>query len=436
MLKAILYLALAAFGIGVTFLSPFAGIVTCLEAYLLNPTVLTAADGGFRYQLVCTLALILSWLIHRPGSLDPVGREVWIPRFLWTFVAVGALSALWAVASADVAIDSIYELFKTVLLVGLIIRLIQTERQMSIVVTAMIIGVWHAAFLHVFGVRWGYVYGAFGKEFGVLSDPQTGVMISFVPLLILSAMFGTKAQKILSWCALPFVLDSIIETYERTALVGIAAELALILIYLPRRITLRLIPVLAAAAGLFIFRLTPPDYWTKMSTILTPHEEASAESRFIVGNASWRMFLDYPFGVGYRNYMYVSPRYLPDEVLTTVDDRRLRSAHNSYAEILCDTGIQGFIPWIASFVSAVFLLRRVRRQPGSEGISAIQVYAMAFEVGLYGWAAGGLTQDYQEVDPAYWFVGFAVVLAKLYRRSTSLEAEEPEGVEELAVAGT
>jgi hypothetical protein len=418
MLKAILYVGLAVFGIGATFVSPFAGVITCLETYMMNPSALTLTDGGFRYQLFCSLALILSCLVYRPNGLRRVGNDVWVMRLLWLFVAIAALSSLWALVSSSVAIDAAYEVFKTVLLVGLLVRVISSEKQMSIVIIALIIGAWHAAFLHVFGVRWGYVYNQFGKSSGVLSDPQTGVMILFVPLLILCTMYGTRVQKILSWCALPFVLDSIVETFERTALVVLAVECSLLVIYLPKRVTLRLLPVTLAAVGLFVFRLTPPDYWDKMATILTPHQETSADQRFIVGHASRQIFMDYPFGVGYRNYMFVSPRYLPEDSLTTFVGQQARSPHNSFAEILCDTGVEGFIPWITAFGWAIVLLRRVRRHARSAQISALQAYAMAFELGLYGWAVGGLTQDYQEVDPAYWFVGFAVVLARLCQEKT------------------
>ena len=435
MLKAILYLGLALFGITWTFISPFAGVITCIEAYLMNPSALAMTDGGFRYQLFTSVALILSWMIRRPPGLPRMGTEVWVMRLMWMFTAVGALSALWAVASAAVAIQTVYEVFKTVLLVALMVRLIQTERQMSTVVTALIVGAWHAGFIHIFGVRWGYAYTSMGKEFGVLPDPQTGVMVMFVPLVILVAIFGTRTQRVLAWCALPFVLDSIVETYERTGLVAVGFQGVLLLFYLPKRITLRLLPVIFAAGLLFTFRFTPKDYWEKMTTILNPHAEASANGRFAINEASQRMFIDYPWGVGYRNYMYVSPRYLPNELLTDVGEQRLRAAHNSYYAILCDTGIEGFLPWIGAFGCAILLLRRIRRHIDPHNLSPVHVYAMAFELGLYGWAVAGWTQGYQEVDPAYWFAGFAVVLARLSAASRAEgRGEQLAASDEMALA--
>jgi O-antigen ligase len=141
------------------------------------------------------------------------------------------------------------------------------------------------------------------------------------------------------------------------------------------------------------------------------------------------MFLDYPMGVGYRNYPYVSPRYLPDGVLTAVGEQRVRSAHNSYFTVLCETGIIGFIIWTSMFVLAIRLFRRLRKRNKGKAASEVAIYGMAFEVGLYGWAIGGWTQAYHEVDPAYWFVGCAVILTRLLREQSPAE-EGAEVVEQ------
>lgn len=417
MLKAIFYIGLTLLGVLATLITPFAGVVTGIESYMMNPPAITGGDdGGFRYQLVATVALLISFLIYRPKPVAEIGREVWIMRLLWIFVAIGALSSLWAVVSSDLAINTLYELLKTVIFVAIMVRLVRDERHLSFVVTALIVGAFHAGFMHILGIQWGYVYRGFGREVGVLPDAQTGVMILFVPLLVVTAIYGSRFQKVLAWCAMPFVLDSIVNSYERTGLAAIALQALLLLFYLPRRITFRLLPALLVAGGLLIFRFTPPDYWEKMGTILHPHEEASANSRFVVNAASWQMIRDFPWGVGYHNYPFVSPRYLPDEFLTSVGEERVRAAHNSFFTVLCDTGVEGFTVWILAIGGALLLLRRVRKNIKASAMTSLDAYSIALELGLYGWLLGGWTQDYQEVDPAYWFIGLSVVLIRLARR--------------------
>lgn len=41
---------------------------------------------------------------------------------------------------------------------------------------------------------------------------------------------------------------------------------------------------------------------------------------------------------------------------------------------------------------------------------------MGIELGYYGWLMGGITMAEHEVDPAYWFVAFAVVLTRLHHQ--------------------
>jgi O-antigen ligase len=409
MLKLVLYLILTAVGVAGSLVSPAVGVIACIDAYLLNPAAIQMENYGIRFQLIATVAFLLGFLIHRPQAVQKVGREGGLAVALWVFVAVGALSSLWAVVSSANALNDIYEMFKTVLLATMLIRAITDERQMRWVIIACILGVWHAAALHVFGVRLGFISSALGREEGVLPDYQTGVMVLFVPLLVLLAMLGSKTERILSWLALPFVLDSVVGTYQRAGFVCLAAEGLLFAILVPRRITFRLLPVLAITATLFAFRFTPENYWKWVGTITRPREEASANSRFAVDDASIRMFLDYPMGVGYRNYPDVSPRYLPKDLLTG----GRRSAHNSFFAILCETGIFGFIPWICAFGGAIWLMRRLRRSRDGGNLDNLAMYALGIELGLYGWMVGGLFHAMHEVDPAYWFVGFAVVLTRL-----------------------
>ena len=429
MIKAVLYLGLTAIAILATFINPFIGVIACIEAYLMNPTAISMDDGQFRYQLWTSVAFIISCLIYRPRPLPRVGREDWVLQCVWAFVAVGALSALWAQVSADVALTEIWEVAKIVVIVSLFVRVIRTEKQITVVMFALVAGVLHASFLHIFGTRWGYVNAALARGEGVLPDSQTGVLILFAPLIILLAMFGSRREKILCWIALPFVLDSVVNTYERTGFTALIVEFLLVFLYVPKRQKRQLIPVMVAGLGLLLVRFAPADYWERMATIANPHEEASADSRFEINDASWRMFLDHPMGVGYRNYPYTSPRYLGRGMLTKdVEGELVRSAHNSYFTVLCETGVFGFGFWIAAFGGTILMLRRIRKRVGPN-MGPLEYYATGLEIGLCGWAIGGWVQSYHEVDPAYWFVGFAIVLFRLQHQRQAESADEVNALE-------
>jgi hypothetical protein len=427
MIRLAFYLLLTVVGLCATLVSPFAGAVTSLSSYLLNPPVITQEAWGIHYQQWTTLAFIVSFLIHRPRRLTPVRHEGRLLVLLWIFIGIGALSATWAVVSAQTALTAINEMFKTMLVTSLLVCVIHTERQMSILMTACLVGVFHASVAQTFGVRFGYVPAAFGAEFGVLPDTQSPVIVLFVPTLVITAMTATsKWERALSWFILPFALNSVVCSYRRTYFLALVFQLSLILLLLPKRILLKILPALIAGVCLFVFRLTPPDYWQRMQTIENPTQESSANERFIVSGASLRMLLDHPMGVGYRNYPDVSPRYLPAWILT--DGRR--SAHNSFFSIACETGFLGFGVWISAFIGAIFLCRRIRKKANFAHLTKVDIYAMGIEIGLYGWFLGGLTEADHEVDPAYWFVALAIILTRLqFQRLCDMEAESEERIE-------
>lgn len=425
MLKFIFYLSLTAVGLIATFRTPLAGAMAALAAYLLNPAVIVGEDYGVRFQLLTTVAFLLSWLLYRPQGLAPAGRESAPLLALWLFVSIGFLSSFWAVYSSRQALDAIFEVFKTVLLISVLVRVVRDERDMAWVMITCLVGAFHAALAHTFGVRFGYISNAYGREFGVLPDGQTPVMVLFTPLALLMAMLApTRKERLLSWFVLPFVLNSVVSTYMRTGFVSLAMQVSLIFLFLPKRIFLRMLPVMVAGLSLFLFRLTPEDYWQRMGTLRAPREEASANSRFVINEASRRIFMDYPMGVGYRNYLDVSPRYLPQEFLT----EGRRSAHNSFFSVICETGVFGFAAWLSAFLGAAWLCRRIRKRADLSNLTRVDIYAMAIEIGLYGWLVGGWFQADHEVDPAYWFVAFAVILTRLHRQfEAQKQNAEPEG---------
>jgi O-antigen ligase len=409
MLKAAFYLGLTGIGIIAALFSPLAGAIACIEAYLFNPKALSFQDWDFRYQLCTTVAFIIGLLIHRPRPAERVNREATILWLVWAFLGVCVLSATWAQVTPSASLDAASDLAKTVLMATALLWAIRSESDLSWLMTAFLVGVLHAGLLHTFGFRLGFLNVVQDRDLGVLIQGQSQVMAMFVPLLIVMIVSGTRIQRLLAAVALPFAMNSIVKSYQRTSFLALLVDAILLLLFLPRRIVLRLLPVFAVAAGVFMLRLTPENYWNWMKTIEDPNNEASAASRFTVAHASWQIFQDYPLGVGYKNYQYVSPRYLPAESLT----EGRRSSHNSYFTVLCEMGVQGFVPWSGAILIALFKLRRIRKTSDPKNLRPAEYSAVAIEIGLYAWLVTGLFGDQSNLDPAYWFLALTVVLVRL-----------------------
>jgi O-antigen ligase len=319
--------------------------------------------------------------------------------------------------------------------VALFLPVIRSERDMTVIVWACLVGVAHAAFMHVIGTKIGWAppsHGAAGFDAGVLIEYQGVVLILFVPTLILNGIYARRWYgRLFCWAALPLVLNSIVNTYMRTVFVGLLLEVVLILVVLPKRLLWTLIPVIGFGLGFFLFVMTPPDYWERIGTIFQPKQEASAASRFVITEASLKMLRDYPLGVGYRNYPDVSPQYLDETYLTYCDDGiARRSAHSTYFSVLCETGVLGFAIWVAVVVGALVVFRKLRKSIDPQNITLTDIYGLGFEIGIYGWLIGGFTSSLHEVDPAYWFMGFGIILWRLKHQKREQDPATSSGDDE------
>jgi O-antigen ligase len=424
MIKLAIYLLLTLFGILAGFFNPVAGGVSCILGYLFNPAALELPVSGIQYQQYVSIAFLAGVIMKWRPALPPVGKEGNVLIFLWAFTAIAITSASWAVYSQQVALMQVFELFKTILFATLLQRVIRSERHVRILGIAFAVGILHAGLMHVLGHRLGFVGSAHIREYGVLPDGQTSVMLLFIPLLLIMAATGKGFERILAFVTLPVALDSLIGTYQRAALVGVVGEIAL-LVFLGGYKTDRLLaPRFLVGGVLVLFRCTPDDYWAWMSTIMTPTQEASANSRLVINKASARMFLDHPIlGVGYRNYIFMAHLYLPEAYLT---DGHMRAAHNSFFTVLCETGLFGFIAWIGGLGMSVVLLRRIRKgRDGGPKDNVVALYALGMEVGLYGWMINGCFVSEHEVDPAYWFMALAIAMVRVQHQ---LKLSSAEGV--------
>ncbi len=411
MLKSIAYLLLFLLGIGATFSSSLWGGVSVILAYLLNPIVVSRELPLQRFQFYTAIAFILSTMMYPKSRLQSIWHDRMVFRSLGCYAVVCMLTSLWATDMLW-SFEHAFDFNKTLLIAWLLTTIVHDERGIRILLFASLIGSLHAAFMHTLGVDLDWVSKKFADEYGTLPDMQAPVMLLLLPLFLLIAIFGRNGyQKLLGWVGLPIVLNSIVESYQRAYFVGLLAECLFLLLFLPKKIALRLTPVLTMAVILYVTVLTPANYWSWMDTINRPAQEGSASSRFDLYKASAEMLRDHPMGVGYRCYIFESHNYLPASYFD--EEHPNKAAHSTFCTVACETGVLGFAFWSVSIALALWLLRRIRKAANTANPDQIDIYAMGIELGLIGWLVGGFFHSDHQVDPAYWFLAFAVVLHRL-----------------------
>jgi hypothetical protein len=423
MLKTLLYGSIASLGVIVALFSPLYGAVAVIESYMLHPTIYSPELKTVRLQLVTALAFLVGYVVHAPRGLPRVDDEAKLFRIMCLYTGLALASSVWAVRYPDIAFSFAFGLAKTVFVTLLLVNVAKSPRDVSTLLWAILIGVSHAAFMHTIGAKLGYLPEDLHRdEHGALPDFQGSIMVMFFPSFLLVGLFCKSWWK-RSFCllSLPLIADSIVNTYQRTFVVAAAVQGLYLLINAPGRAKVKIAAVMAAGAVTAAALFMPEDYWQRLQTIKTYKSEASAASRFTIADASMRMLKDYPFGVGFRNYQYVSRNYLPGDSLTfdPKTGERVRAAHNTWFAVACDTGILGIFLFCATFFGTWRLLRKTRLISRADPYDELALITFGLETGLIGWAVAGLFQTLSEDDPVFWTVALAVLLYRARHMSLS-----------------
>jgi O-antigen ligase len=309
-----------------------------------------------------------------------------------------------------------------VLFSWLLVKIVQTEKDLRIVIWVTMAGILYTSFMGYWGEQWDWIDKT---EIGIATGGTGTHIMMFFPMLIIMVLFGKTWEKLASCLVLlvVFIFMPALPDGLRSTFLALVTSMVFFVIFAPARIRAKSIVPFAVAAVLFIFVFAPPGYLEEMATILEPSSESSAASRSVINEASYQIIADYPWGIGYNNYSLVSLPYIPEEYLSNVGTR---DAHNSYLKVACEFGVAGFLIWIAIFFTAWIYFRKVRKtmakdQPPTQ----LQLYALAFEVGLIGITLSIYTHNYNDLDTLYWFVALSCILFNIHSREKKEEAPPP-----------
>ncbi|MGA1840807.1 MAG: O-antigen ligase family protein [bacterium] len=122
-------------------------------------------------------------------------------------------------------------------------------------------------------------------------------------------------------------------------------------------------------------------------------------SRIDCIKAGIQMFFDYPFfGVGIGNYPYIYPKYAPSEA-----ERTTRYAHNTYIQILTETGLIGFIFFIAGILLNFLALGRIKRLTIEKGDEFLYKVSNLLEISFVAFLIASFFVSAASVD-IFWII--------------------------------
>jgi len=215
---------------------------------------------------------------------------------------------------------------------------------------------------------------------GIWANPNEDAygLVILIPIAATLAMKSRWPLRIGLAAAIATYLLAIYVTYSRGALLGLIAVLGLAG-WKQKSPMVRTLMVLGLA-GLVLFGSM---YWQRRQSFNDISNDTTVNERIGTFVAGLRMFQASPLvGIGPGDSMFAYPIYAPEYARCGCQQQLV--VHNSFIQVLSETGIVGFLPFMALLGFSLFHVRKLDK-------GELGPYAIALEVSLWGFMVCSLS---------------------------------------------
>jgi probable O-glycosylation ligase (exosortase A-associated) len=373
---------------------PRIGMYGYLWYDLMRPDVLAfVEDSENIYSFLIAVFLLIS-MVLRFMDLFNVFRNPFSLSILLLQIPI-ALS-VWFAVEPLLSYPRYNFYIRMIVIVVLIPAVVFTERHLPTLMLVITLSLGVVAVKYgLFGVVYGGV--ELVKGYGpILADSNfvALAMATVIPLCWYSLpLVPFKWMKPLLIFMIAMAIAGVIMTNSRGSSIAMAVGILLILMRTKQRVAL-LMMVLAFFGGTMM--LVREMFVARISTLANYEEEASAASRIWHAKAALAMTADYPlFGVGFggMNYAALSTSY-------SSQVSGLHVVHNSYLQMLVDSGIIAFLLYTGVLIYGIVWTGRTAKhlQETSPQTSSI---ARGIQIALVVFAVGSTFYSCQRMDLVY-----------------------------------
>jgi len=372
--------------------------------YANTPFVLPAAEVVRPAKVVAGLALFA--LIGETLFGQRKLRLAWPEGgLLIAFLAAAGLScvsALWP----GYAVDGVEDLAKMALAYFFLVNCVNTERGLRGVMWIMVIGGLFPAAGTLKNYLTGNMFEGRAAWLGIFANPNEVAysLVILLPLAVyLASPRGWGPRLILLSISILFVA-AIYVTFSRGGLVGLAAVIALCAWRKKNRWMQGALLVLLVAGMMFASR-----FWSRGEDFSQLDNDVSLQQRVATYEAASSMFLDHPLlGVGFACSVVAWPLYAPEGM----NSKGALVTHNTFLQVLSETGVLGFVPFVLLLGFSLYQSRKLALQPATADMGA------AVEVAIWGLVVCGMSGGYVLTWFPYLLLGLAAAARRISKEST------------------
>jgi putative inorganic carbon (HCO3(-)) transporter len=390
----------------VALVRPRVGVYGYIWFAVMRPDVLAFAEDQYPFSLILAAATVIGSIRYLPDFRLLFATR--IARWLLVLQIPLFLSYIFAVRQdlSEPNYVSFVKMMAVPFLIPVLIREEEHLRRLLLVIACSI------SFVGARYGLWALVHGGVvligGYGEGMLSDNNLlalGLTMG-VPLCWYSRQMTDNF--ILKWIMLAMACLSaaaVVMTNSRGGSVALGVVVLLIVFRSKRRMAGVLVAALFLGAVIYLIR---DEYLARMATLEHATDEASAASRLTHAGVAFRIWKDHPIlGVGFGglNYLVLAERYSNGEVQGHV-------AHNSYLQMLVDSGFFAFLIYGGLLAGTVIWLGR--KSGGSRNIRLIR---LALQTSIIAFMIGGTFYSCQRYDLPYILLLCAASLAGMSSES-------------------
>ncbi len=433
-MRDLIVLSIVFLSVPIALFRPYYGVLVWVWIAYFNPHRFTWTYA-YNFPVAMTIAIptLIGIFFARQLNRRFLVREMVLLSLLWIWFGIVLLNAMHTPAFAGHVADAIFEMnrvSKALLMTYVMALLVTSEKKLKylVLVTAFSFGIL-AIKGAVFGLRTAGAERVWGPPDSFIADNNGFALALNMTLPFLFYLARAESNR---WLRLALNIAffggiiSVVLTYSRGGLLGLAAVLGLI--SLKSRYKVAGVAMLLIT-GVAIVTFAPGAWMDRMSTLQSNAQgehDGSAEERIVTWQTGLRFVQDYPLmGGSFQTlpdaaiFQRYQPRPLPNGF-------RSSGPHSIWIQTVSEQGIVGLILFTLMIGSSLLTFRSVRRRARQAAALQWMVpYTQMFEVGLLGFLVSGTFLGLAYFDLFYQFIASAALIKILYRREAlALSASE------------
>jgi putative inorganic carbon (hco3(-)) transporter len=422
-------LAIILLSASVALFSPYYGILVWTWIAYFNPHRYGwGVAHNFQVAMVVAVPTLAGCLFARK-NLHIFIREAVLLALLWMWFVFTTLYIAKVPAFAGHTQDArlhLEQVSKILLMTFVTILLVTSKERLRILVLVIVASFgFRALFAAIFFIKTGGQFKIWGPEGTFLEDNNDFALALNMTIPMFFFLAHTESRK---WVRITIralmvcVIISVIGTYSRGGLVGLAVVTAVIV----AKSRQKFISASLAVIGVFcVLTFSATQWMDRMVPFVHGKLDDSAESRLITWRLGWNLAMDYPIAGGGFD-VYTDSHLFP----VPAGQAHLFGPHSIYFQMLGEQGFVGLGLFLLLLGTCYGTTRKLRKRARlQENLEWVIPYTHMFEVSLLAYMASGATLGRAYFDFSYQVIACIIVLKLLYwRELQSLAVSEAQVV--------